>query len=48
VSLQENPAFMQLMEMMNNMAAELHMPVFPAPTTTTPLKDQEEEDAMLE
>jgi hypothetical protein len=41
VSLQENPAFMQLMEMMNNMAAKLQVPVFPAPMTATPPKEQE-------
>ena len=41
MSLQENPAFMQLMEMMNNMAAKLQVPVFPAPMTTTPPKEQE-------
>ena len=48
MSLQENPAFMQLMEMMNNMAAKLQAPVFPAPMITTPPKEQEEKDAELE
>ena len=48
VSLQENPAFMQLMEMMNSMAAKLQAPVFPAPMITTPPKEQEEKDAELE
>ena len=47
VNLQENPAFMQLMEMMNNMAAKLQVPVFTPPTTTNPPKE-EEEDAKKE
>jgi hypothetical protein len=38
---------MQLMEMMNNMAAKLQVPVFTPPTTTTPPK-AEEEDAKKE
>jgi hypothetical protein len=38
---------MQLMEMMNNMAAKLQVPVFTPPTTTTPPKE-EEEDAKKE
>ena len=33
---------MQLMEMMNNMAAKLQVPVFTPPTTTTPPKEEEE------
>lgn len=45
VNLQENPAFMQLMEMMNNMAAKLQVPVFTAPTATTTPPKEEEEDA---
>jgi hypothetical protein len=38
---------MQLMEMMNNMAAKLQVPVFTPPTTTNPPKE-EEEDAKKE
>ena len=45
MNLQENPAFMQLMEMMNNMAAKLQVPVFSPPQTTsaTPPKEEEKE-----
>lgn len=39
---------MQLMEMMNNMAAKLQVPVFTPPTTTTTPKEEKEEEAKKE